>query len=76
MVVGLGKVGRALFELLEESAKFAVYGFDIKKERICEVGQTILPSEVDVMHICIPCSDRNYFLDSTVGYVKRFNLSL
>jgi len=33
LVVGLGDVGSALFELLEESVKFAIYGFDSMRAR-------------------------------------------
>jgi len=36
--VGLGEVGRSLFDLLKESGRFEVYGFDIDEEKMREVG--------------------------------------
>ena len=72
LVVGLGDVGRPLLELLKESEHFAVYGFDINEEKMREVGQTTVPSKVDVMHVCIPCVSRGEFVNAVAGYVKRF----
>lgn len=66
-VVGLGDVGRPLFELLRESGKFEVYGFDVDKAKMREVGQDGLPNEVDIMHACIPCGDQNKFVDAVAG---------
>jgi len=72
LVVGLGEVGRTLFELLKESGKFTVYGTDMDKERMRTVGQTELPKEVDVMHVCIPCFSRGQFVKTVAEYVKKF----
>ncbi len=72
----MGEVGRTLFELLKESEKFSVYGFDTDKNKMREAGQTALPSEVDVIHICIPCRERDVFVEATVGYVKQFKPKL
>ena len=69
LVVGLGEVGRRFFKLLRESGKFEVYGFDVDEERTREVGQGGLPSEVDVMQVCIPCSGQNKFVEAVVSYV-------
>jgi UDP-N-acetyl-D-mannosaminuronate dehydrogenase len=78
LVVGLGEVGRPLFELLRESGKFEVYGFDLDAEKMREVGQSedVLPHAVDVMHVCIPCFDKEDFVNSVVGYVGRFKPKL
>jgi UDP-N-acetyl-D-mannosaminuronate dehydrogenase len=45
LVVGLGEVGRPLFELLKESGKFEVYGFDLDAEKMRSIGQSedVLP---------------------------------
>ncbi|MFP3984472.1 MAG: GDP-mannose dehydrogenase [Candidatus Bathyarchaeia archaeon] len=72
LVVGLGEVGRSLFELLRESGRFEVYGFDVDEEKIQEIGQAALPSEVDVMHVCIPCVSRDEFVNAVVDHVERF----
>jgi len=76
LVVGLGEVGRPLFELLRESEHFFVYGFDTAEEKMREIRQDALPSEVDIMHICIPCFTRDKFVNAVVGYVERFKPKL
>jgi UDP-N-acetyl-D-mannosaminuronate dehydrogenase len=78
LVVGLGEVGRPLFELIRESGKFEVYGFDLDAEKMRSVGQSedALPPAVDVMHVCIPCVDKEDFVNSVVGYVGRFKPKL
>jgi len=78
LVVGLGEVGRPLFELLRESGKFEVYGFDLDVEKMRSVGQSedVLPRAVDVMHVCIPCVDKEDFVNSVMDYVGRFKPKL
>jgi len=78
LVVGLGEVGRPLFELLKESGKFEVYGFDLNAKKMREAGQSedVLPHTVDVMHVCIPCVDKEDFVNSVVDYVGRFKPKL
>jgi UDP-N-acetyl-D-mannosaminuronate dehydrogenase len=75
LIVGLGEVGRALFEVINESCRFDVYGFDINETKMSDVGQRRenLPNEVDVMHICIPCKDREKFVETVESIAKRFN---
>ncbi len=76
LIIGLGEVGRPLFELMRESERFIVYGFDMDSKKMREVGQEKLPNEVDVMHVCIPCSSRDEFVNVVVGYVKQFKPKL
>ena len=77
LIVGLGEVGRALFELLKESGRFEVYGFDLDANKMREIGQSaVLPEKVDVMHVCIPCASKEEFVKSVVSYVGRFKPSL
>ncbi len=78
LVVGLGEVGRPLFELLKESGKFEVYGFDLDAEKMRNVEQSkdVLSYAVDVMHVCIPCTDKEDFVNNVVGYVERFRPKL
>jgi UDP-N-acetyl-D-mannosaminuronate dehydrogenase len=78
LVVGLGEVGRPLFELLKESGKFEVYGFDFDTEKMRDVGQSVdaLPYAVDVMHVCIPCVDKEDFVNCIADYVGRFKPKL
>ena len=73
LVVGLGEVGRPLFEFLKESGKFEVYGYDLDEGKMREVGQSAaLPDKFDVIHVCIPCHEKEGFVESVEGYVERF----
>jgi len=76
LVVGLGETGRSLFELLKESGKFEVYGWDVDEEKMQNIQQGDLPKEVDVLHICYRCSDQEEFVNTTVDYVRRFRPEL
>ncbi len=77
LVVGLGEVGRPLFELLRESEKFDVYGYDLDADKMRGIGRScVLPNNIDVMHVCIPCHDKEEFVKSVAGYVERFNPKL
>jgi len=76
LVVGLGEVGRSLFELFKESGKFDVYGWDVDKEKMQDIEQGGLPKKVSVLHICYRCSGQEEFVDAAVGYVRRFRPEL
>jgi UDP-N-acetyl-D-mannosaminuronate dehydrogenase len=76
LVVGLGEVGHALLEMLQESGKFQVYGFDVDEERMRELRQNDLPNKVDIMHVCIPCANQKQFIDAVVNHAKRFKPKL
>jgi UDP-N-acetyl-D-mannosaminuronate dehydrogenase len=76
LVVGVGEVGRSLFELLKQSKKFDVYCFDINKKKIQDIKANNLPKQVDVMHVCYPCINQENFIDITVNYIKRFKPEL
>jgi UDP-N-acetyl-D-mannosaminuronate dehydrogenase len=76
LVVGLGEVGRSLFELLRESKKFEVYGWDIDKKKMQGVQQDDLPKKVNVLHICYLCRNQETFVKTTVDYMRRFRSDL
>ena len=76
LVVGLGEVGRPLFELLKKSEKFEVYCWDIDNRIMQNFQQDNLPEEIDVLHICYPCGDQEDFVKTTLFYVKRFRPKL
>ncbi|MCX8177938.1 MAG: GDP-mannose dehydrogenase, partial [Candidatus Bathyarchaeota archaeon] len=78
LIVGLGEVGRALFEIFRENGKFLVYGYDVDERKMQDAGQPLraLPDSVDVMHMCIPCTDQESFVKTTLGYMKRFSPKL
>lgn len=76
LVVGLGEVGRPLLDLVKESREFDVYGFDSDKAKMRTVKQGPLPENFDVIHICLPCSDRDKFVTIVRNYIDRFRPSL
>jgi UDP-N-acetyl-D-mannosaminuronate dehydrogenase len=76
LVVGLGEVGRPLFELLDESGKFIVFGFDTDKLKMQSLRQTTLPNKVDIIHICLPCSNKGKFVDVVTSYIGKFEPKL
>lgn len=78
LIVGLGEVGRPLYELLNGNPNFDVYGFDLNEKKMREIGQhkSDFPSKFNVMHVCIPCLDKSEYVNIVVGYVQRFNPKL
>ncbi|MEJ5326838.1 MAG: GDP-mannose dehydrogenase [Candidatus Bathyarchaeia archaeon] len=78
LVVGLGEIGRPLFELLKESGRFQVYGFDVDEEKMLELAQNVevFPNKVDVMHICIPYQSKETFIDAVVDYANKYQPKL
>jgi len=77
LVIGLGEVGRTMFELLEESGKFDVYGLDIDGSRMYEVmGNKKIPKAIDVMHICYRCSSQERFVKTSFDYIRKFKPKL
>ena len=78
LVVGLGEVGRPLFELLDESGCFIVHGIDLDEAKMSKVGQhkKDLPKEVDVMHVCIPCANQEKFTNTVANYARQFKPKL
>jgi len=65
VVIGLGEVGKTLFEIIKEKYSDAI-GVDINPVDINE--------EVDVMHVCIPFS--NKFSDITINYINKYKPEL
>jgi UDP-N-acetyl-D-mannosaminuronate dehydrogenase len=77
-VVGLGEIGRTLFELLKEKDNFAVYGFDLDETKMRAAGQdrSKLPNEVDTMHVCLLCKIQDNFVATVASYAKQFKPKL
>jgi UDP-N-acetyl-D-mannosaminuronate dehydrogenase len=77
LIVGLGEVGQALFEIFKENGKFDVYGFDADKEKMQKLtGKTELPKNVDVMHVCYPCKQQDKFVKTTLDYLQQIKPKL
>ncbi len=76
LVVGLGEVGYPIFDLVKESRRFEVYGFDLDQKKMDELKQGKIPALLDVCHVCIPCFKKKEFVDIVVDYVNRFKPKL
>jgi UDP-N-acetyl-D-mannosaminuronate dehydrogenase len=78
LVVGLGEIGRTLFDLLKENEGFTAYGLDLGKTKMREARQdpSKLPQEVDTMHICLPCKDQDKFVATVASYANQFKPKL
>ena len=76
LVVGLGEVGRPMFELIHESGHFIVYGLDLDKAKMRSLKQATPPNKVDTIHICLPCPNQGKFVEIVVDYVKQFEPKL
>jgi UDP-N-acetyl-D-mannosaminuronate dehydrogenase len=76
--MGLGEIGRTLFELLKEKDSVAVYGFDLDEAKMRAAGQdkSKLPNEVDTMHVCLPCENQGNFAAMVASYAKQFKPKL
>ncbi len=71
LVIGLGEVGKPLYEIISETERFEVYGFDIDPSKTVNKLDEI-PSPIDYIHICIPCNDKDSFTNIVLGYIERF----
>jgi UDP-N-acetyl-D-mannosaminuronate dehydrogenase len=78
LVIGLGEIGRALFEVLKEKGNFTVYGLDSDKTKMQATHQDAnkLPKKIDTMHVCLPCKDQFSFIDIVSGYAAQFKPNL
>jgi UDP-N-acetyl-D-mannosaminuronate dehydrogenase len=76
LIVGLGEVGRPMFDLFQESGHFETYGLDLDKAKMRSLRQMAPPNKVDTVHICLPCSNQGKFVEIVVDYVKQFEPKL
>jgi UDP-N-acetyl-D-mannosaminuronate dehydrogenase len=68
IVMGLGEVGKPLYEIIKASTTiFSVYGYDIK-DSISPYKLDELPKNPDYLHIAYPYSE--YFVEDTLKYVE------
>jgi len=70
LVIGLGEVGRPIYEIIKESGKFDVYGYDIDPNKSVD-DLELIPSSLDYLHIAVPYT--NDFVDIVVQYINKLN---
>ncbi|RLG89182.1 MAG: GDP-mannose dehydrogenase [Thermoprotei archaeon] len=71
LVLGLGEVGRAMYEIISESNKYNTYGYDTDPSRTIHKLDEI-PVPIDIIHICYPYRDEESFISISTNYIKRF----
>ena len=78
LVIGLGEIGRTLFEILSKSKNFDVYGLDTNTTKMLEIkqNQNMIPSKVDIIHICIPFKNQEKFLKIVNLYATKYSPNL
>jgi UDP-N-acetyl-D-mannosaminuronate dehydrogenase len=79
LIIGLGEIGHALFALLNEQKKsFVVYGLDLDVTKMRQLSQSRknILSQIDTMHVCLPCSSQQKFVEIVFGYVEEFKPKL
>jgi len=69
LVVGLGEVGGALFEVARDSGRFEVYGYDADPAKTVHKLEEV-PRPVDALHVAIPYSAS--FADHVSRYAREF----
>jgi len=67
IVIGLGEVGRPLYEILKASNAYVVYGYDVRSD-ISPNKLEELPRNVDYLHIAYPYTQR--FFEYTMEYFE------
>jgi UDP-N-acetyl-D-mannosaminuronate dehydrogenase len=78
VIVGLGEIGGTIYEIFKQNPLFRVYGIDVDKNKMLEHEAEEPPAElqadgqIDVLHICIPVSDKNKFIDKVKVYIKKY----
>ena len=79
LLIGLGEIGHTLFSLLkEEKGRFDVYGLDLDKAKMRELGQSKskVPNKVNTMQVCLPCGNPDKFAEIVADYAKQYNPNL
>ena len=78
LVIGLGEIGRTLFDVLKEKDNFTVYGLDPDKTKMQSAHQDAnkMPKKIDTIHICLPFKDQFSFINTVSDYAAKFKPNL
>jgi len=70
LVIGLGEVGSAIYDIVLESGKYETYGYDVEPSKaIDELSKVPIP--IDYLHICIPYINQSVFVDTVMEYIEK-----
>lgn len=74
-MVGLGEVGRPIFELLKMQKMWKVFGYDRDQNKtIHDLNE--IPKTIYALHVCISCSDVKTFINAVCDLVCEFEPKL
>lgn len=79
LILGLGEIGHTLFALFTEAKpSFSVYGMDLDETKMRTLSQSKskIPSKIDALHVCIPCTNPDKFASIVASYVEEFEPKL
>lgn len=68
LVVGLGEVGSAVYEVLRDSGRMEVYGYDLDPSKTVHRLEDV-PAPLDYLHVAIPFTPR--FVDAVKSYAEK-----
>lgn len=74
-MIGLGEIGRPIFDLLKMQKTWKVFGYDKDQNKTAHELNEI-PKNICVMHVCIPCSDAKRFINVVCDLVSEFEPKL
>lgn len=72
LVIGLGEVGLPIYRIIKESKQYLVYGIDLNNDMMKGINQGKIPKRMDIIHICIPCSNVKNFIYIVSKYAKQY----
>jgi len=72
LIVGMGEIGKPLFEIIEAVRKFDVYGIDNDCMKCSLNEPDVYDIPIYAMHICIPCKDMKSFIQIVNSYYTIF----
>lgn len=73
IVIGLGEVGRPLYELIQEAGRFSVFAVDLDACKCHGAKADVPPAcHVDIMHLCIPCLTGPNYAKIALEYYERY----
>jgi UDP-N-acetyl-D-mannosaminuronate dehydrogenase len=70
LIVGMGEIGKPLFNIIQNCGKFNVYGYDLDINK-CTAPR--FPTNMAVLHICIPCKDMKSFIKTVKIYFECYH---
>lgn len=72
LVVGMGEVGSAIYEIIRETDQYELYGYDIDPNKTANTLEEI-PTKIDFLHICVPFNNTDKFVGVVKHYADRYS---